>query len=156
MPEIKSILSVIKKNRLLFFLGALGLLLLLFGGTLLSGEEKEASTRPTALAESYRATLEEELSRTCTSMRGVGRAKVIVTLDSTEIAVYEKNYSGESETVASSGGEALLLTYRMPKVAGVAILCEGGDDIRVKEELYSFFRAVLGLSTREIHVAALK
>ena len=154
--EIKGILSVIKKNRILFFLGAVGLILLLFGGTLLSEKEKVKDVHPTALAEEYREALEADLARACTSIRGVGEARVILTLASTEIAVYEKNVSGESETVASSGGEALLLAYRMPKVAGVAVLCEGGDNITVKEELYSFFRAVLGLSTREIHIAALK
>jgi stage III sporulation protein AG len=154
--EIKGILSVIKKNRILFFLGAVGLILLLFGGTLLSEKEKVKDVHPTALAEEYRASLEADLARACTSIRGVGEARVILTLASTEIAVYEKNVSGESETVASSGGEALLLSYRMPKVAGVAVLCEGGDNITVKEELHSFLRAVLGLSAREIHIAALK
>lgn len=154
--EIKGILSVIKKNRLLFLLGALGLVLLLFGGPLLSKEENTEPTDPTEYAEQYRATLEAELARACASIRGVGEARVVLTLDSTEVAVYEKNYAGESETVASSGGDAILLAYRMPKVLGVAVLCEGGEDIRVKEELYSFLRAVLGLSTREIHVAPLK
>ena len=156
MSEIKGVLSVIKKNKLLFLLGGLGLLLLLFGSTLTKSEGAKEKEAPVDLCTAYREELEASLASACAEIRGVGRTKVVLTLATTEIAVYEKNYTGENETVASAGGDALLLAYRMPEITGVAVLCEGGDDIIVKEELYSFFRAVLGLTTREIHISPLK
>ena len=156
MLEIKDVLAVVKKNRLLFLLGAVGLLLLLIGGPLWAENKEESPNSTIALAESYRTDLEEKLTHACMQIRGVGKAEVVLTLSSTEIAVYEKNQSGESETVASAGGEGLLLAYRMPEITGVAIVCEGGDNAAVKEELYSFFRAVLGLRYHEIHISPLK
>lgn len=156
MLEIKGILEVVRKNRLLFLLGALGLILLLLGGPLLQSEGETETVSPTEMCEKYRTDLEEELENACAQIRGVGRAEVVLTLASTEIAVYEKNVSGENETVATAGGDALLLAYRMPEITGVAVLCEGGDNAAVKEELHAFLRAVLGLRPREIHIAPLK
>ncbi len=151
----KRLLEIFRQNRLLLLLGAAGLLLLLFSGF---GEREEATPTlsPVAAAEEYRASLTEELTALCQQVKGVGRARVFVTLASTEIAIYEKNQSGESETVASVGGEALLLAYRLPEVQGVTVVCEGGENAAAVRELYALLRTALGLDTTQIHVAPLK
>lgn len=149
--ELKGIWELVRKNRLLFLLGVAGLVLLLFVGR---GTEKATDARsPTEACESYRAALEEELTSLCGSVRGVGRVRVFLTLASTEIALYEKNVSGESETLATVGGEGLLVAYETPRVRGVTVVCEGGSDPSVKAELYALLSATLSLRTTQIHVA---
>ena len=152
MLKIKDILHRIQGNRLLFLLGALGILLLLF-----SGESKTEEIRPpTEQAEAYRVSLEERLTALCTEIEGVGTASVFLTLSSTEIAVYEKNLSGENETVASSGGEGLLIAYRMPEIQGVTVVCDGGSDPTVQKELFGALKHLLGIGGDQIHIAPRK
>lgn len=152
--EIKKVWAVVQKNRLLFLLGVLGLVLLVFTG--LSPEKATEAPTPAALAEEYRQALREEVRAACAAVEGVGDLRVLLTLASGEIAVYEKNKSGENETVALSGGEGLLLAYRTPEVLGVAVVCEGGANPTVKAELTALLRATLGVDTRAIHIAPLK
>lgn len=151
--ELKRIFSVIQKNRLLFLLGLVGLALLLF-----TGIPREESTSPSPLLaiEDYRIALESSVADTCRAVKGVGEVKVLLTLASGEIAVYEKNQSGESETVATSGGDALLLAYRTPEIAGISVVCTGGGDFAVKQELTSLLCKALDLSSTQIHIAPLK
>ncbi len=153
MSEIKKLLSVIKGNRILFLLGACGLVLLLVGGAWTQKKTETPRASPTESCEKYRARLETTLEEACMRIRGVGEASVTLTLASSEIAVYEKNQSGAGESVAVAGGEALLLAYRVPEITGVAVVCTGGADPTVQRELYDFFGALLGLDTTEIHVA---
>lgn len=151
----KRLLETFRQNKLLLLLGAAGLCLLLFSG-LSMGEEPTPTLTPLAAAEEYRAALTEELTSLCQQVKGVGRARVFLSLASTEIAVYEKNQSGDSETVASVGAEPLLLAYRLPEVQGVTVVCEGGDNAAAVRELYALLRTTLGLDTTKIHVAPLK
>ena len=151
--ELKGILSVIGKNRFLFLLGAIGIIILLFGG----GQTSEQPTvSPIESADAYRASLEASLTDTCRAVRGVGSVKLFLTLESTEIAVYEKNTGAESETLASVGGSGVLLTYRMPKVTGVAVVCEGGENDIVRYELTRLLGTALGIDSTAVHIAPMK
>ena len=143
---------MVQKNKLLALLGAIGLLLLLFTGT--PAKTEKAAARD--IGEAYRLTLTEEVRAVCAAVRGVGEVRVLLTLASGEIAVYEKNQNGEHESVALAGGEALLITYQAPTVLGVAVVCEGGGDATVRAELTALLRATLGVDTRSIHIAPLK
>ena len=152
--DLKKLFSRLSGNRLLFLLGALGLVFLLFSGV--GGKVKtEEGATAMAWAEAYRATLEEELTALCTQVEGVGEAHVFLTLASSEIAVYEKNQSGESETLATSGGEAVLLAYRPPEIAGVTVVCAGGDSPAVKRELCELLSTALAVGASQIHIAPL-
>ena len=151
--DLKRIFSVISKNRLLFALGIAGLVLLLFSSVT---PESKTATAPLEAAEAYRATLEAEIQEICSSVKGVGNARVLLTLSSTEIAVYEKNESASGETIALSGGDGVLLCYRMPEVAGVSVVCTGGGEPTVKQELTALLCRSLDLPSTKVHVAPLK
>ena len=153
MLELKKFLSRISGNRLLFLLGAVGVLLLLFSGT--RGARQEEGVSPMAWAEEYRAELETELCELCRQVEGVGDARVLLTLASGEIAVYEKNQSGGSETLATSGGDAVLLAYRPPEIAGVTVVCTGGGSAAVRRELTALLSTVLAVGASQIHIAPL-
>lgn len=153
MLELKRIFSVIAKNRILFLLGAVGLLLLLFSGT---GAKESTIQNPLDAAEKYRTALEEEIASVCEDVRGVGNVRVLLTLATTEIALYEKNLGKESETVALSGGDGILLAYEMPRIAGVSVVCQGGGDATVRQELTALLCRALDLPTNAVHISPLK
>jgi len=151
--DLKRILSVVAKNRLLFFLGVAGLVLLLFTG--ITPEEKTA-VNPLEAAESYRLSLEKDIAAACESVKGVGSVRVLLSLATTEIAGYEKNQSGDSQTLALSGGDGMLLCYRMPEIAGVSVVCTGGGSPTVKQELTSLLCKSLDIPSTAVHIAPLK
>ena len=134
----------------LLLLGALGLLLLLLGGN--GGEGLKERGEVLSEAEAYRRALTEDITALCQTVKGVSEASVLVTLVGGEEALYAINRTESGETVASVGGEALLLGYQMPRVAGVAVVCQGGESIEVKAELTALLSAALGISSARIYI----
>ena len=57
------------------------------------------------------------------------------------------------ESVASPGGDALLLGYAMPKIEGVAVVCRGGGDVSLQAELTALLSASLGIPFSRIAIA---
>ena len=132
----------------LLLLGILGVTLLLFGGDLFPEAEEE---RPSS--EDYRSTLCSEITALCREVRGVGEVTVLLTLESGESYTYAENSSGGYIT---AGGNGLLLESRPPRVAGVAVVCDGGGDPAVREELCALLSAALGIGTHKVKITAKK
>ena len=132
-------------------LGALGLLLLLWGGG--GGEAPKERGEVLSEAEAYRQALTEDVTALCQTVKGVSEVSVLLTLEGGEEALYAMNRTETGETVASLGGDALLLGYRMPQIAGVAVVCRGGETARVKAELTALLCAALGISSARIYVS---
>lgn len=157
MASDKSILKHFGNLRgkgILLLLAVLGILLLLFGG-IGSAEGGAASSSDTLLteAEEYRRTLEKELEELCSSVRGVGRIDILLTLDGSSYAVYAKNGTGESASYAAVGGECLLLARDYPAVRGVAAVCDGGSDPAVCAEITSLLSASLNIGKNRIYIS---
>ena len=138
-------LKNMKGRWTLLILGVAGLLLLVAGGF----PEKSATVNTGS--EEYRATLTAEVCALCREVRGVGNVSVLLTL--TEGESY--TYAGQSGYI-SSGGSGLLLSSRPPQVAGVAIVCDGGGNAAVKEELKALLSSALGIGAHKITVTAKK
>ncbi len=151
MEKLKALWKNLGKNRWLFLVGALGAILLLLAPML---TEKEESVPQTPDAEVYRKALTEELELLCEGVVGAGDCRVFLTLESGARALYEKNQSSSGESVASAGGDALLVGYQMPRVTGVAVVAEGGNLESVRYEIASLLSASLGISTARIHIAS--
>ena len=49
----------------------------------------------------------------------------------------------------------LLIKTIEPKIRGVAISCEGGDDINVQQQIYSTIEAILDVSASDISISKL-
>ena len=152
---MKKITSFFKErlgeSRWLLPIGLLGIVLLLLSPVF--GEKKSAS--PAALdTEQYRTALTLEVEALCERVEGAGDCSVLLTLESGSLAVYEKNESASGKTVATVGGEALCLGYEMPRVAGVAVVAEGGGSDEVKYALTSLLSSALHLSGARISISA--
>lgn len=132
----------------LLILGILGVTLLLFGGGVLPEKEAERTD-----SEGYRTALCAEITALCREVRGVGEVTVLLTLEAGESYSYAENSSGG---YIAAGGSGLLLESRPPRVAGVAVVCDGGGDAAVREELSALLSAALGIGTHKVKITAKK
>lgn len=166
-----------KKILILLAAGIVGMLLLLVTEFLpeqSDGAEKTGESPEQAAEErqSYVAETEDKLAAIISSIAGAGRTKVMVTLENSEESVWAtqgaqeressgadgtEKYSQEDEYVliqsSSSEEGGLLLKIIQPRIRGVAIVCDGGDNVYVREKITSAVAAVLDISTAKISIA---
>lgn len=141
----------------------LPLLILLGGGLLIfPGGSKPKETVPPAQSEqafsAYEKEMEKRLEDLISGVDGAGKTRVMVTLESTQMNIYatdvRDSMNGTEEThVLLKDGSALKETIETPEIGGVAVLCEGGDDIKVAAKIHEILSSLLGLSTGRISVA---
>ncbi|MBQ2999182.1 MAG: hypothetical protein IJD64_01840 [Clostridia bacterium] len=156
----------IKKDKKTLFLaiGAiLGVLLLLFGS--FAGErreEGETGSEEVRDPEAYARAVEARVVEICSGVKGAGKVQAAVTLRGGYRAVYAtdaKNSSSgyQSSTVLVGSGtseEAILICYENPEIAGIGIVCEGGDDAEVRARIISLVSATFSIGTNKIFVAS--
>lgn len=143
---------------------ALGALLLLWPG----GQETE--TVSPAPADTGTEELSAQLAEILSKIRGVGRAEVLLTLQSGDELVLASDstlrYSGSAQapdsydrssevvTVSGSSGgqEAVITQRRYPQYRGALVVCEGGSSDSVRLQVASAVSALTGLGSDRIAV----
>ena len=115
--------------------------------------------------------MEEKIENIVSSINGAGNTKVMITIAETEEFVYAKN-SKDNHKITEKNNDihtqndyvliddkgddsGLLLKTLEPKIQGVVIVCDGGDNATVQNEIYSAISALLNISTNKIHVSKL-
>ena len=150
-----------QRSRLwiIFGIAAIGILLVLIGGSLgrTEGDDEPASDPPAEEALlSYQSYLEGRIRGLCESVSGVSNVHVIVTLAGGFESVYATEWeeSGEKYVILGSGSsaEALLLSHASPQIIGIGIVCTGGSNASIRHELTSLLCAALDLSSTRIYV----
>lgn len=145
------------RARLAVLLGAMAMLLILLS-ELFSPTDKTAPSGSTSVDESaYRQQLEQQLSELIAQMQGAGRTTVMITLESGEETIYALDtLSGQTQEqqthVLLDDGTALAQTVCTPKVCGVAVVCEGGGDVRVAARITELVGALLDVPSNRICV----
>lgn len=167
--EIKKIILRIKSDKkamLIIFIGLLGIILIMLSG---SESEKKTETdnnnQQIILSERELAC---DVEKFIENIDGAGKSKVILTFDSFEETVYaiDKNESfsqnGNSDVenkyviIDNDKGEGgMQLKIISPKIRGVAVLCKGGDNPIVKEQIITAISALFDISTNKISVATM-
>lgn len=142
----------------------LGVFLLLFGSVISQKKEKEESTMPQSLMDpaAYATELEARIEELCANVRGAGEVHATVTLKGGYQAVYAtdaktSSTGKQSSTVLVGSGsseEAILVCYENPEIAGVGIVCEGGEDAEVRARIISLISATFSIGMNKIFVAA--
>ena len=159
-----------------FLLGETGRKVLVVGGVILllilllstfSGQKKETSPPVTTeSADDIERKLEKRLCGLISRIDGAGEASVMITLDRTEIAVYEKDRklaetsgstsgssSKETEVVlAGSAKQPLLSGAVLPTVRGAAVVCEGASDPVVREKVANTVAKALNIGISRVYV----
>lgn len=178
--NLKSFLDRLKIDKKLFFICILAIAAILFlvFSSLPSNakKEKQKDSKENIKSEAqlnYTQDTEEKLKSIITSIEGAGNANVMVTLENGVEQVYAQNEKGESSGNSymqnsknsvsdekeyvliesnSNGESGLLIKLIQPKIRGVAVVCEGGDSDKVKQEIVETVTAVLDISASRVYV----
>lgn len=161
--ELPSVLRSLQNGKgrtsLAVAVGVLAMLLLLLSEFLPGSNTQKAavSAVPTAAVSQYQTQLEQQLEGLISQLQGAGKTMVMVTLTTGEETVYAVDTQTgdvqQQEThVVLQDGSALAETTYLPQVCGVAVLCEGGGDVRVAARITELLHSLLDLPTNRICV----
>ncbi|MBE6182970.1 stage III sporulation protein AG [Bacillus ginsengihumi] len=130
---------------------------------------------------SYQEQYQEELKQILEQMSGVGSVKVLVNVASTESKVYEKNSTVQNQITTETdknGGERkidniskddkvvtvqdgekqvpLVTETKKPKITGVLVVCQGGNDIAIQRAVKEAVSNALDVPSYRVSVMSKK
>lgn len=156
----------IKRFFLPALIAALGVILLLMGSIGNPADKNDSHTSASASgtpdATAFAADLEARVVSICSQVAGAGEVKAVVTLSGGYRAVYatdsrssENSYQHELVLTGSGSSEsAILVGYENPEIAGIGIVCTGGNDSAVRAAILRLVSAAFDVGTHQIYVAA--
>ena len=149
---------MIKKNKGIIAIGVVAILgvLLITVSSLFSKDT--AKDTDNLSYEEYTNELEKKIESFLLSIQGIKKARVVVTLDTSNEHVYAQNQSTyDFLTINSSDGETPVhITDIYPTVRGIAISCTDGDVSEVKMRITKLISAYLGISSNRIEIVSIK
>ena len=168
LPEY--IRSGIYKYKYILLMCAAGILLVMLSGT---GESKTAAKSEEWLDANYDVEqIEKAAESIFAQIEGVGKVDVKITVKSGYEAVYaydtsqdcmesDSGFSASQEkemvTVSVNGqSKPITLKIKNPEFMGAVIVCEGGDNSKIKLELTQAMKSLTGISADNIVVAKMK
>lgn len=169
IDELKNLFLKIKNDKktlLIILLALTGMLLVLLSGNE-QGSIKEKADASEITVRSERE-LADDVSEFIENIKGAGKSKVILTFETYEESIYaydeDKRTEADGSTdyankyvIMDSGNEegGLKLKIISPRIRGVAVLCKGGDNPVIKEQIVSAIAALFDISTNKISVSAM-
>ena len=157
--SVKSVVSKIKNAKhfeVILAVVAVIVMLIIYVSTLLP--KKNSSTAVSTVG--YCERMKIELTETVSALKGAGKTKVIVNWESgVESVIAYVSSSGGSTTTStpqiitgSDGTKPIVLKEIYPKALGAIIICEGGDNVKVKLDIISAVSVLLDLTPENICV----
>lgn len=171
--KISEIIKRDKKLCIVVIVGIIGILLIALSElpSLKSGGSQVKST-DTQQNASYEKELETRLTKILSEVDGAGKVSVMVTLYSQGVSEFATNSTAdvksqqdssqkktESEYViidGVNGDECVALRSTVPEVQGVVVVCSGGDNGTVKNNITNAVSDLLGISTNSVTVIKMK
>lgn len=164
--KLNKYINLIKKNYIII-LFAIGIILVLISYL----PQKSENTVNNFSDSEYIEALEQKISNIVSMIDGAGDSAVIINISSSAESVYvkenKKSFDNDdtktkSETEDSiitmkdkSGNEYALITKQlMPKISGVTVVCDGGNDIDVKNSIINAVSTLLGIGANNVCVIA--
>ncbi|HEX3027596.1 MAG TPA: hypothetical protein VHR42_10305 [Clostridia bacterium] len=177
--KIKEMVFSKNGSIILVIIGFIGIGLIFVSQYLPTSTSKASSTSSTSTTDQYAKKTESQLENIIGQISGVGKVKVMVTVGSGVEYVYEQNVKTSTDTTknndssgttqtqqnsdeetnpvvvenASGGQQALVKTEIQPKVTGVVIVCDGGDDSEVCESIVNTVTTALDLPANHVSVS---
>ncbi len=159
-----------KKTLILICVGFLTILILFISE--LDFEKKEEETISKEISdEEYCNYLEEKIKNFIEKIDGAGKTEVVITLAETTEYIYatddkdvqKNNSNGDDSSIEKdyviiekdNNDVGLLIKTIEPKIRGVAVSCEGGNNIEVQQQIYSTIEALLNIKTSNISISKL-
>ena len=170
--------DIFKKENILKTAEIAGLvgIVLIFCSDFMGGKKEdtfaEASEAETDMISEYRTELCNELGNMLASIEGVGKTKIMLTIDGTVRNIYATDNDIQQRETSSDrqsnekqscivvrqndGSEkALTIGQLMPKIKGVLVVCEGGDKEEVCIKVTEAVSAALDVTKSHICVSKL-
>lgn len=172
--KISVMLKYLKENepkrlKIIVILGIVGILLIAFSSGIGNTDvKKEQSSSDNSQTFEYSKELENNLKNIISSIEGVGNCEVMLTLENTAESVYatdkENNNSDDSSSVkdeyviydSQNGEQPILIKEYYPKVLGVSVVCDGGNNIAVKEKIIEAVTSLFDISANRVSVSKIK
>lgn len=169
---VKNLDEILKddKKRKIIIIVAFVLILLIFLSSIIPKSDheiqKDVSTKANQNElEEYREDVTAQILDLVSHIDGVGRAKVMVTLQNSEEILYEydtkikndDNTTDKEQQVVIVDDEngnknALIKTKKLPKIKGVVVVCDGALDIDVEYRVTNAIKTAFGLSSLDVCV----
>ncbi|MBQ6848720.1 MAG: hypothetical protein IJN76_01535 [Clostridia bacterium] len=148
--------------RVLVIVGVLGMLLIALSEC--AAENPVDNPASTVTAAQIEAALETRMTDLLEEVDGVGRCRVLITLESEERAVYATDTAQSGDATSESyltvdtatGPAGLLLTRIQPIVRGVVVVCAGAEDPTVCQRVRTVLVTAFHISERRICVVPQK
>lgn len=152
-----------RTGKWLVWVGILGLVLIGLTEIVPSGKT-DRSEAVTVTENQVEEALEQRITTLLSQVDGVGKCRVMVTLESGVRSMYATDTSvtasGTSEQVLTvdtdAGPVGLLLTHVQPTVKGVAVVCDGADDPAVCQRVVDLVSTAFHISERRVCVVQQK
>lgn len=175
--KIETLLKGDKKIKFFVLAGLLGIFFIfLSSGKTQTEQKKTVETTPSVFsAEELSEQTEKKLSAFISKISGAGRCSVMVTYENGIEYVYaneskstsdvmdegeggkkQEKIAEESKPVvidAGKGKEALRIKEIQPKVRGVIVVCDGADNIEVRQKVIDAVTTALDISSAKVYVA---
>lgn len=169
IKKIKN-LKTDKKTTIILIVGMLLLIFIVMSEFTTVDKQEDVEIIPKT-DEEYCACLEEKIKSFIEKIDGAGKTEVIITLSETTEYIYatddkdvrKNNTNSDDSTLEkeyviienNNNDEGLLIKTIKPKIRGVAISCEGGDNVEVQQQIYSTIEALLDIKTSNIAITKL-
>lgn len=174
--EFKEILKGDKKIKIAVAVGVLLMLIIAFSGSLLKSKPDKVKQGETVTTLEYKDQLQREIKTLIEQIGGVGTAQVMITLKSDSEYIYAKEEKKNTDKTNNTGQQqstqqsdkyenttimvedengrktALVKTKLEPKINGVLVVCDGGDDPVVMEKVTTAIKTVLGIGSNNVFV----
>lgn len=169
--------------KIIVIIGLVGIGLILLSGLLPDKSESKDNQTNSQIAyvslTQYENDLEQSLADIISSIDGAGKTRVMLTMDSTVEQVYATDKTMSQKDTVNSGEDTetnkdtsanstyitvelsdgtqqtVLLKEIQPKVRGVLVVCNGGDNSVVKEKIVDAVTKALDISSSRVSVAGL-
>lgn len=155
-----------KKTMLIIIIGLIGMLLISISE--FSDDTVKEADYETEYISYDENRQKDELEKIIGEISGVGRVKVMITYECSRESIFASDVTEHTEEngkkisseyiIVDSGSEeeGLLLKEIFPKVLGVAVVCEGGGNPTVKNEITMMIKAVFGISSNNISISEMQ
>lgn len=163
-----------RSRNIIVGVGVLGIALIFLSGLFHSPETPKAKTdtEPPA-AQEYAKEMEQKLTTLVGGIQGAGETQVLVTLERSAEQVYATEEKTSTQTQSDSSGgsaeksyilvkdadgaqKALEITEVQPIIKGVVVVCQGGDNPAVQQNVINAVTTALDLSSARVCVIRAK
>ena len=172
--KIKTKFQSMGKLKIVFILGVIGISLIILSEFSSNVKTDDPGNLESILSSDQIEKDEKKLCNILKSIDGVGNVEVMITYESGEEYVFATEDKKTSEKTSDedssrnktqhksdtessiiiydtdSGKKALIKKTLLPKVQGVVVICDGGNDIYIKEQIYDVVKTALNVNLNQI------